>query len=178
MVAAIKSQRLRLLLDHYLAARGDKRMPSRQDIDPVQLGPVLPIIWVSVYEPQSNTFRYRLAGENVNEIFGLSVAGHLLSDFLDADRFKVTNETFLRILSEQAALLARGPIYRCTDRIAMGERLALPLSSDGETADGLIGATERDTMVDFGKASMSQQQVSYIPIDELDQVAEQRAAGG
>ena len=50
MITAIKSQRLRTLLDHYLMVRGDKRMPSRHDIDATLLGPVLPIIWVNEYE--------------------------------------------------------------------------------------------------------------------------------
>jgi len=153
-------------------------MPARGDIDAICLAPVLPIIWVSEYEPASGTFRYRLAGEEVNEIWGMSVAGHLLSDFVAPDRFEVTNGAFLKVLDEEAALVASGPIYRCTDRIAMGERLVLPLSSDGKTANGLVGATERDTMVDFDTISMSQQKATYIPIDDLERDAADRAAGG
>ncbi len=178
MITAIKSQRLRTLLDHYLMVRGDKRMPSRHDIDATHLGPVLPIIWVNEYESEAGTFRYRLAGEQVNEIFGTSVSGRLLSDFLAADRFQVINEYFLKIIQDEVAWLASGPIYRCTDRIALGERLALPLSSDGKTADGIIGATARDTMVDFETASMGQQRSTFISIDDLVQVATKRAIGG
>jgi hypothetical protein len=176
MLPAIKSQRLRTLLAHYLAVRGDRRMPARRDIDALQLGPVLPIIWISDYEPAAGTFRYRLAGEEVNEIWGMSVAGSLLSDFVAPERFEVTNEAFLKILHDEAALLASGPVYRCLDRIALGERLALPLSSDGVIADGIIGATARDSLVDLDKASMSQQVVTYISVDELGGML-RRAAG-
>jgi hypothetical protein len=178
MVAAIKNPRLRMLLDHYLEVRRDRRMPSRRDIDALFLGPVLPIIWVNEYEPAANTFRYRLAGEEVNEIFGLSVSGRLLSDFVAPERFEVTNQAFLKVIRDEVALLASGPVYRCTDRIALGERLALPLSSDGVTADGIIGATARDTMVDFQTASMSQQKTTFIPIDDLARDAARRVAGG
>jgi hypothetical protein len=178
MIAAIKNPHLRMLLDHYLKVRGDKRMPSRQDIDALCLGPVLPIIWVNEYESAANTFRYRLAGEDVNQIFGLSVSGRLLSDFVAPERFETTNEAFLKIIVDEVALLASGPVYRCTDRIALGERLALPLSSDGVTADGIIGATARDTMVDFKTASMSQQKTTFIPIDDLARDAARSAAGG
>ena len=177
MIETIKSQRLRILLEHYLAVRGGKRMPSRRDIDPTCLAPVLPIIWMNEYEPAAGTFRYRLAGEEVNEVFGGSVAGRLLSDFVIGDRFVATNEHFLKAINEQQAMLASGPIYRCTDRIALGERLVLPLSSDGETADGLIGATARGTMVDFEQASMSQQKTTFVPIDDLEKVVTRRAAG-
>lgn len=177
MIETIKSQRLRVLLEHYLAVRGAKRMPARRDIDATCLAPVLSIIWVNDYEPAAGTFRYRLAGEEVNDIFGGSVAGRLLSDFVFGDRFVVTNDHFLKVMNDQQAMLASGPIYRCTDRIAMGERLVLPLSGDGETADGLIGATARGTLVDFEEASMSQQKTVFVPVDELEQVAAARAAG-
>ena len=170
MITGIKSRRLRTLLEHYLEVRGAKRMPARRDIDALCLGPVLPIIWISEYEPAAGTFRYRLAGEEVNEIWGMSVAGRLLSDFVAPERFEVTNQAFLKILRDEAALLVHGPVYRCTDRIALGERLALPLSSDGVTADGLIGATAREAMVDLDRASMSEQKSSYTPVDELDRI--------
>ena len=100
MKTTIKSRRLRQLLDHYLEVRGEKRLPSRRDIDPVALGPVLPIIWVSQYDAAAGTFRYRLAGEDVNEVRGMSVAGRLLSDFVLPERFKVTNEAFLKVIHE------------------------------------------------------------------------------
>ncbi|MEQ8356181.1 MAG: PAS domain-containing protein [Kiloniellaceae bacterium] len=177
MDAAIKSRRLRLLLGHYLAARGAKRLPSRSDIDAVELAPVLPIIWISQFEDSAGTFRYRLAGEDVNDIWGMSVAGCLLSDFVAPDRFEATNAAFLRVLQQEAALIASGPVYRCADRIALGERLVLPLSSDGVTADGLIGATARDQLVDFEKASMSQQISTYISVDELESIPVDRAVG-
>jgi len=176
MMPAIKSPALRLLLQHYLEVRGDKRMPSRRDLDAARLGPVLPIIWVNQYEADADTFRYRLAGEEVNEIFGVSVAGKLLSDFVGPDRFTPVNNNFLKVIGEESALLATGPIYSCTDRIAMGERLALPLSSDGQNADGIIGATARETMVDLKSISMMEQKVTFIPLDEIAQ-AMRRAVG-
>src|SRR3546814_10201697 len=64
MLPAIKTQRLRLLMEHYLEVRGDRRMPSRRDIDALRLGPALPIIWMSEYEPAAGPFRSRLAGED------------------------------------------------------------------------------------------------------------------
>jgi hypothetical protein len=118
----------------------------------------------------------RVAGEEVNEIFGLSVAGKLLSDFVGGDRFNAVNSNFLNVVREEAALLATGPIYSCTDRIALGERLALPLSSDGQKADGIIGATARETMVDLKSISMMEQKVTFVPLDEIAQ-AMRRAVG-
>lgn len=177
MIDAIQSPQLHLLLDHYLEIRGGRRMPARRDIDATRLGPVLPIIWLSEFEPAAGTFRYRLAGEEVNEVFGRSVAGRLLSDFVFDDRFDATNENFLKVLREEAALLTNGPIYRCADRIAVGERLVLPLASDGVTADGLLGATARSDSVDLDSVSLAEQTITFIPVDALNGVAAKRTAG-
>jgi len=172
MVPRIETQRLRILLEHYLDVRGDKRMPSRQDIDPLRLGPVLPIIWVSDYEPAAGTFRYRLAGERVNEIWGTPVAGRLLSEFSPPERFSATNEAFLKVLREGAAVIASGAVFRCSGRIGLGERLILPLANDGGTADGLIGATHREPTIDLGLAPTSELVTTYVPVDDLAGVLE------
>lgn len=176
MPPEIKSPRLRMLLEHYLEVRGERPMPSRRDIDALQLGPVLPVIWMSDYEPAAGTFRYRLAGEEVNEIWGFSVAGRLLSDFGPAERFGPTNEEFLKVLREGAALIASGAVYRCSGRVGLGERLVLPLANDGCMADGLLGATHREPTVDLELAPTSALTTTFVPIGDLSRVA-LRAAG-
>lgn len=163
----IVSESLQVLLDHYLEISQGGRLPSRRDIDATHLGPVLSMVWVNEYVPEAGTFRYRLAGEEVNAIFGASVAGRLLSDFVVGERFEPVNSNFLRIIGQEVAMVASGPIYRCTDRIALGERLALPLSSDGAKADGIIGATACASLTDIDKASMRQQRTVFVPVAEL-----------
>lgn len=177
MISSIESAALKALLSHYLETLGAKRLPSRQDIDALKLGNALPVIWISEYEPAAGTFRYRLAGEEVNDAFGQSVNGRLLSEIVSAERFDSVNAAFRRVIEEQAAMLAVGPVYRCTDRVALGERLALPLSSDGETADGLIGATVRKTLVDLDVAVMQEQKLVYVPVHDLAAPQKREAVG-
>lgn len=178
MFQSISSESLQILLAHYLEIRRGGRLPSRGDIDPLCLGPVLSIIWVNEYEPAAGTFRYRLAGEEVNSVFGGSVAGRLLSDFIIGERFEPVNNNFLKIIGEEVAMLASGPIYRCADRIAMGERLALPLSSGGRKADGIIGASAMLRLADLDAVSMQEQETVFIPVEELDWPAQDIAVGG
>jgi hypothetical protein len=147
-------------------------MPSRRDIDALCLGPILPHIWLCDYEAERNTFRYRLAGEEVNAAFGCRLAGCLLSDVVLSERFETVNRIFLRVMQEKLALHAEGPIYRCTDRVNLGERLVLPLSSDGETADGLVGVTVRSESIDptYGQ-SHEGQMYAFVPVRELTETA-------
>lgn len=164
----LSDQRLRIFLDHYLKVRAERSMPSRRDIDPLSLGPVLPFIWLSDYEADYGTFRYRLAGEEVNAVFGSRITGKLLSEIVKGQRFVNVNQLFLRVITEEIALHAEGPVYRCTDRMTLGERLVLPLSSDGRTADGLIGVTVRGESVDLSSDTAQQEQkYEFVPLDRL-----------
>lgn len=179
----LSDRRLALFLEHYLLVRAERPMPSRREIDPLALGPVLPFIWLSDYEPDKGTFRYRLAGEEVNAVFGSRITGKLLSEIVKGQRFTTVNQLFLRVVTEGMALHAEGPVYRCTDRMTFGERLVLPLSSDGETADGLVGVTVRGESVDLAsEAARREQTYEFVPLDSLCQATSaempaRRAAG-
>lgn len=143
-------------------------MPSRRDIDPLSLGPVLPYIWLSDYEADHGTFRYRLAGEEVNAVFGSRITGKLLSEIVKGQRFTNVNQLFLRVISERTAMHAEGPVYRCTDRMTLGERLVLPLSSDGKAADGLIGVTVRGESVDLSSdVAQQEQKYEFVSLESL-----------
>lgn len=172
MFSRLSDPRLALFLEHYLEVRGQKAMPSRQDIDALRLGPVLPFIWLSDYEAEAETFRYRLAGEEVNAVFGQRITGALLSNLVQGPRFGSVNGLFLRVLQEKMGLLVVGPVYRCTDRMTLGERLVLPLSGDGETADGLVGVTVRKESVDLTSAEANADQIyDFVPVDQLTAIS-------
>ncbi len=183
MFSQLSDRRLALFLEHYLDVRGPRLMPRRNDIDALRLGPVLPYIWLSDYEEAQGTFRYRLAGEEVNAVFGTRITGLLLSDMVMGERFSAVNSLFLRVLTERMALHAEGPVYRCTDKMTLGERLVLPLSSDGVTADGLVGVTVRGESVDLTTVTADAEQLySFMPVEQLSEysheVLEQHATGG
>src|SRR3546814_20616947 len=87
------------------STRTDTLFPYTTLFRSLRLGPALPIIWMSEYEPAAGTFRYRLAGEEVNDIWGFAVAGRLLSDFVPPERFSLTNESFLKVLDRKSTRL-------------------------------------------------------------------------
>ena len=78
----------------------------------------------------------RLAGEEVNQIFGGSVAGRLLSDFVAGDRFVTTNNNFLQVLRDQAALLA-----------ARKNKRLVTMAEFEEAKDKVLMGSERRSMV-------------------------------
>ena len=47
-----------------------------------------------------------------------------------------------RVVSEPALCRGQGFVLKQLDRYGLGERIILPLSSDGVLSDGILGATE------------------------------------
>lgn len=154
------------LFDYWRGVRGNRILPSRQDIDPVALGSILSGIWMCDYEAEYDTIRYRLAGEAVSIATGFSsVRGKLLSELVPPEEFDRVNAIMLRVLTEPAILHSDGSVYRSVGRYTRAERLVLPLSSDGRKADGMVGVIviyEGPSEVESNLAA--QVQSTYLPI--------------
>ena len=132
---------LRRLVAYWLDIRGARRMPSRRDIDPVEIPWALPYVWLTDYLPNEDKFRYRLAGEDVNAVFGRSLAGASLDDIVLPQDRDAVHALYRRVLSDPAILYTSGHVYLASDKPALGERIALPLATGGDVADGMFGAT-------------------------------------
>lgn len=139
------SERLRPLFLYWVAARGEKLMPSRADIDPVDLPlKLLPhIVLVDVLTlPQR--FRYRVMGTAVTAMLGLDWTGRFVDEL---------PETGISVSEQYAKMVKDGvPAVYVDDskmydpslmqhKLVRYERLLLPLSEDGSTISMLLGAT-------------------------------------
>jgi hypothetical protein len=136
----ITDKRLRLLFDHWLAARAGKRLPAWSDIDPTAIAPVLPVIW-SWRLDEEGQLRGRLAGEDIISVFGTGIRGKLLSEFFQLGFPARADARYRRIMSEPSCCHMQGAIFRVNGRSGHGERIVLPLGADGEHGDGVLGAT-------------------------------------
>ena len=116
-------------------------LPCLQNFDPLRLPKLLPNIWVLEVEPKSRRFRMRLAGENINAIYGRNVGGHFFADIFDPADVPTIVQRYSRSLREPAIYHATGYVYAAAGRYSPGERLGLPmLGRDGAT-NTLLGGT-------------------------------------
>lgn len=116
-------------------------LPRLQSFDPLHLPKLLPNIWILEVEPHSRRFRMRLAGENINAIYGRNVGNHFFADIFDPADLPTIVVRYSRALHEPAIFHATGYVYAAAGRFSPGERLGLPmLGRDGAT-NILIGAT-------------------------------------
>jgi hypothetical protein len=140
----VKHKVLRRLIAYWLDKRLQRIMPSRGDIDPVDIPWALEWIWLCDYQPTDRRFRFRLAGERVNDFWGSSIAGRYLDEIVpkarvgDAGRFYGVASDGPAIVHDVGRLFLQGKVF------ATGERIILPLSDDGRGVTGLLGASCRD----------------------------------
>ena len=132
--------KIRKVHDYWVAKHRDRRLPSRGDLDPVDLadclGGLMLLDVVGVGAGQD--FAVRLAGQQVEEAFGRSLRGQKLlgvfKDMADTDCFRrfrlaaITGEADFR--SADLAGLGRPFVHY--------DRAMLPLSEDGSTITHLL----------------------------------------
>ena len=173
--AYVRDERLRLLLAHWLKIRKGRLIPPRAELDPVALKPVLPFLWICDYDREAGTLRYRLAGEAINAVYGGNLRGISMETMFSPETRPDVMARMLGVVQDGAVFHAIGDIYSTRMRTGAGERLILPLASDGRLPDAMVGATVYD-WGDAGSESLARQQmtVRYAPVDGREADSEPR----
>src|SRR5262249_31796742 len=130
------SDDLNEIYEYWLTKRGQRRLPSRADIDTTEIPKLLKSVMLVDVLREPIRFRYRLVGTSVVDATGENRTG---MDF-DAVAFISANpivlEQYVHVATTGEPLHSLEPFYRLdTQREYDVDRLLLPLSSDGITVD-------------------------------------------
>lgn len=132
------------LHDYWASKRQAPDMvPSRGDIRPEEIKPLLPFLWIMDFERQTRTFRYRLIGTAVVEGVGRDYTGRTLDEcHPNTGAYEFATRALMQILEDRQPLWRRGvPMFHHETEALRLENLALPLASDRRTADQVLGLT-------------------------------------
>ena len=133
---------LRLLYDYWLTlADEDTGLPSVQRFDPLYLPKLLPNVWILEVEPATHRFRMRLTGENINAIYGRSIAGLYFKEVFQPGDVEIIVARYTRALTEPSIFHASGMVYAAGGSLTVGERLGLPMLGREGRTNTLLGAT-------------------------------------
>jgi hypothetical protein len=126
----------RELYDYWRASAGGRPIPSRFDIDPIDIPHLLPGLSLLDAGPALEALRYRLAGTRVREIYGAEITGRTVFEIGSRQKDSYWRAVYRQVIEDglpmQGAM--RGPAQG-RDHIVL-IWLRLPLS-------GLSGAIER-----------------------------------
>jgi hypothetical protein len=134
----IKHPRLRQLYEYWDGKRGDRPMPSRADIDPLDMRFAIGnIILIDVIDGEPLKFRIRLHGTNLSERVRFDLTGKMLDEMPQAEFRDLTQQSFAKVVATRRPLHAERDLV-LDKRRRHYETIILPLSSDGERVDRIL----------------------------------------
>ena len=131
------------LFAHWKSRHRPEGMPGRAQLDPLELGDLLPGLWLVEVQRQPFRLRYRLVGARVVEAMGRDVTGLW---FDEAHTTAASQPNYMErsktVVETGVPSWRRGPprLWR-HDVYSQIENLILPLADDGRTIDLLIVLT-------------------------------------
>jgi hypothetical protein len=134
-LADIKSPKLRQGLAYWNEKRGQRLMPARADLDPMEIIPLLPhVILLDVLRDPLD-FRYRLIGTLVEDHMSAPYTGRRFSEFESQRKGSRIWACSERVLEEKQPVRTDIPYIGPKSDFTTIEDVMMPLSSDGETVD-------------------------------------------
>ena len=130
-------------LENWLTSRHDHLMPSIAEIDPVTMPWALPDIFVVKRNPQGR-FAYCLVGEKLASRLGGSLKGKTADLVFEPSLARQVESRWEEAAQNRMAYYITSVFHGADRAPAVASRITLPLSTDGETVDRLIGVVEYD----------------------------------
>ena len=134
----IINPKLRQLYEYWLEKRGERTMPARADLDPIDIRFVIgDVILADVIDETPPRFRIRLHGTNLSERTNFDLTGKMLDDMPAPEFRDLSRRSFTKVVQTRKPLhaLAERPLDGRKQRY---EAVILPLSADGERVDRLL----------------------------------------
>ena len=138
------------LYDYWVSRRPDDKLPSRADIDPVDMPrAALPYVILAEIGGDDGRIRYRLVGTVMVREWGTDFTGKYLDEIMTGTYRKFIESLFQDVTELRCAVLSESTFRWDVGKIIGTRRLFMPLAKDGFTVDVvLIGQT-------FSRAEMS-----------------------
>lgn len=130
------------LYDYWRGKCRDGRLPGRRDIDPLELPQsMLPNMLLLDVEHGGNAprFRVRLAGTGFVALYGYEVTGRYFDELAPTAAVAPLIEQLHAIVAMREPRYLASPLTAPNKNFCWIKRFALPLASDGETVDMVIG---------------------------------------
>ena len=137
---SVRSNRLRRFFGYWDGRRGQRMMPARSDIDPVEIPWMLGYVTLHDARPGQN-FRFIIDGTRTAEMFGIDMTGRTVDEYPIPDIREMIRRTLATVVETRRPLrsdLDYGVKHQCWRY----ERLILPLGADGANVDMLMSAVD------------------------------------
>jgi hypothetical protein len=160
----VASAALQAIADHWRHACMDKPMPAWSDLSPSDLAPHFKRLWAFKYDRATGHFTARLAGNRAMVGFGKSFRGTPLKELHPPHVFELAQAHMTKVVIERTAYYCSGKLFKVGTQTIEGERIILPLASDGLHGDGVLGATDFEPRAMSGPVELLLGQIEWFSI--------------
>ncbi len=125
--------------------RGGRAMPTRREIDPIEMGPkLLPHLMICELADQGNRIRFRLVGTILVKRLGYDPTGQWLADLPKSDYLEHLGKLLRQANAEAAPIYGESNFrYGAKGRLEM-RHLVLPLATgEGQPSMVLVGMSHQ-----------------------------------
>lgn len=141
-LAEIGPETIRRMHEYWQSKSRDGRLPSRQDIDPLDFPWALGLVCLIEVERDPLTFRYRLDGTTIAERHGSDFTGRTIDEIKPTFYSAMLRRHFAEIVDGKHPTCYRIS-YRHGAHAKTYVRLALPLARDGSSVDMILTVSDR-----------------------------------
>jgi len=134
----ISNPKLRRLYEYWSRQRGDRKWPTRADLDPVEMRFALGnVILAEVLPETPRRFRIRLHGTTLTQRVGYDLTGKMLDDMPVPEFREMSRRSFTKVVDtgEPLHVVADRMV---DDRMQHYESILMPLSNGGVEVDMLL----------------------------------------
>lgn len=129
---------VRRLYEYWNLKRGERPMPARSDLDPVDLKALLPHLILIDVVADERRYVYRLVGTREVEMRGADPTGKAVKDAYYAESPGETVGYLDRVVATQQPVFYRGTYQPTSTRTQEEDVIFLPLSKDGSRCDMVL----------------------------------------
>lgn len=134
----VRSQVLRDVHAYWERKRGDRRMPARDDLDPLDFPALLPNVILVDVMPPDGRLKVRLVGTLVVQMFGGDYTGKYLDEIDFGEEGQTIQDEYAAAATEANAIFTDHRFRELGGHTFDIERVILPLSDDGASATMLM----------------------------------------
>jgi len=163
-LSRIHSPTLLTVATQWDKARKQNRMPTWEDLPLSIRSTDAKHIWGFAFNPTSREFTGRLAGNRVSKWVDESFYGGRLADVHAAVNYEECRQLLTKVVKTPLAGRTSGRLFASDDYVVTGERIVLPLAADGETGNGILGASDYVPPPLLGQLTMFHENVEWYTI--------------
>jgi hypothetical protein len=156
LIHRIQSPALRTVAQLWHEGRGTRRMPSWAELPAIALMPYFPMLWGFQFDRKTSDITGRLSGDRFDKWVGPDFQGGRLQDLSSRHggeeghqtrlysraMYEEAKQVFTKVVTTPLVARCSGRLFTVEDFDVTGERLIFPISEDGNTGDGIFGASD------------------------------------